>query len=130
MSQGRRRNRSFQANQFIGETMRPLTEEEILCVSGAETIVYELPYGSSITTKLEADYSTTINISIPGYSEITWNSEIPLECAVMKSAVTVTAAILTRNTRVALLTGRLAARGCSFAMKQMQQKNNGEDGDG
>ncbi|CAM2153682.1 conserved protein of unknown function [Pararobbsia alpina] len=110
--------------------MRPLTEEEILCVSGAETIRYELPQGSSVTTKLEADYSTTIHINIPGHSEITWNSGIPLECVVLKSAVTVTAAILARNARVGVLTGRLAARGCTFAMRHMQQQHIGEDGDG
>jgi hypothetical protein len=110
--------------------MRPLTEAEIEMVSGAETITYTLPAGSTVTTSLQGDSSTTIQIKIPGFETYSWNSGIAMTCFVLGTGFGMTAGILSGNSLVGTLTDVLVARGCSAVMQDLQQQIPTDDGDG
>jgi len=109
--------------------MRPLTMHEIELVSGAETITYNLPAGSSVTTRLEGNQSTTIFVSIPGVPTYTWNSGTYMACTLIGTGFAITAGTLTGNVAIGLLTGKLASYGCTSYMNSTLPPPPGEDGD-
>ncbi|WP_150681295.1 hypothetical protein [Pandoraea pneumonica] len=110
--------------------MRPLTSDEISSVSGAETIVYTLPVGSTVTTKLEGNSSTTININVPGFGGYSWNSGTYLTCFLIGSGFGITAGILSRNLAVGALTQRLVSWGCKMVVDNIDTPQTNDDGDG
>ncbi|MBC8722586.1 hypothetical protein F6X37_13550 [Paraburkholderia sp. 31.1] len=110
--------------------MRPLTEAEIEMVSGAETITYTLPAGSSVTTTLLGDSSTSITVNIPGVPSYTWNSGIAVTCFILGTGFGMTAGILSGKPTVGALTDFLVSKSCSAVMKDIQQQTPTNDGDG
>lgn len=109
--------------------MKPLSKVENQVTSGVETITYTLPVGASVTTRLESDSSTTININIPNFPAYSWNSGIGVTCFILANGFGITAGILSRNPRIGALTSVLVSRGCSAVMKDIQARNPSDDGD-
>jgi hypothetical protein len=109
--------------------MRPISQREIRAASESETMTYTLPAGSSVTTKLEGDSSTTVQVNIPGFPTYTWNSGAAVTCFILGTGFGVTAGILSRNERIGTLTSVLVSRGCSAVMKNTKAPNPSDDGD-
>jgi hypothetical protein len=109
--------------------MKPLSQAENQAASDVETITYTLPAGASVTTRLETDSSTTINVNIPGFPAYSWNSGIAVTCFILGNSFGITAGILSRNPHVGTLTNFLVSRGCSAVMKDIQARSPSDDGD-
>lgn len=110
--------------------MRPLTLDEISSVSGAETITYSLPAGSTVTTRLEGNSSTTININVPGVGSYSWNSGTFLTCLLIGNGFGITAGILSESPMVGVLTQRMVQMGCKYVMDNINTPQTNDDGDG
>jgi len=104
---------------------------EIEAVSGAETITYSLPAGSTVTTRLEANQSTSITVNIPGYSPINWNSGVALACFITGTGFGMTAGVISGNPTIGTLTGLLVSKGCSklISADQPTPPSSSDDGD-
>jgi hypothetical protein len=109
--------------------MRPISQANAQAASGGETVTYTLPAGSSVTTKLEADFSTTIKVNIPGVPLYTWNSGIAVSCYILATGFAVTAGTLSRNVTVGTLTNHLIAQGCKAVMTNTKMPDPSDDGD-
>ncbi len=109
--------------------MKPLSQVGNQATPDVETITYTLPAGASVTTRLETDSSTTINVNIPGFPAYSWNSGIAVTCFILANGFGITAGILSRNPQVGALTGLLVSRGCSSVVKDIQAHSPSDDGD-
>jgi hypothetical protein len=91
---------------------------------------YELGAGFTVTTKLEANSSTTITInnSSLGYS-YTWNSGTYIACKLISTGVATTVVILSEgNTRLGLLTDKLVGWGCKSLVESVNTGGSGGGG--
>jgi enoyl reductase-like protein len=87
---------------------------EIERVSGAETITYEFPAGTTVTTVLEPNNSTTLNFTFSNGSTYSWNSGVWISCFALGNGVGITAGILSANPAIGMLTSTLTGMGCNY----------------
>lgn len=99
--------------------MRPLAFHEIDLVSGGnETVTYNLPAGSTMTMRLEANNSTTIDFTFPGLGSYTWNSGTFIACSLIGAGVGLTVTAFSGNPLLGSLSSSLASYGCTQLANQ------------
>lgn len=102
--------------------MRPLTHAELASISGGDDIEVTLPFGTTFTTRQEANQSTTLELNFGGGVKETWNSGMFISCATFASGFRLMG--MARGPNFSNLMAVLAARGCEYTYSAVT-----EDGD-
>lgn len=96
--------------------MRSLTYEELGHVSGADSnaVQVELPGNATLTSRLEANQSTTLTFTLGDITVSEWNSGIALACGITTTGAVMMVTILSGgNIFAAAIAGWLVDEGCN-----------------
>jgi hypothetical protein len=97
--------------------MRELTENEISQIAGFGSVSYQLPAGSSLTSTLMPNQSTTLSVQLASGQTYSWNSGTFLTCTVLGAGVGSAAfAFSGGNAAIGSLAGFMASRACATFM--------------
>lgn len=107
---------AFGANLKQGDTMRPLTSEELIAVSGGELQQYfEPPPGTNVYLNFtnNANGSTTLMLQDSGGNTLwTYNTGVGLACFSTSTGIGIMVTSLSGNTYLGAAASALTSMGC------------------
>ena len=86
---------------------------------GDQELVVTLPHNSSVTSRREANNSTTIEITWPSGDRSSWNSGQAITCYILATGFSLLGA--KGGPQLSALLGVLATKGCSYAFQAASQ---------